>query len=90
MSCALHAGKEHRVLCSMGFNSQISWHMSPTGDRYFCYREDIGLKTNKGGLKHKKVSPKFVTVYQIADKNRCPVHIFRVSSSRTGQKSRKK
>ena len=75
MSCALHAGKEHCALHSMGFNSQISWHMSPTGDWYFCYRKDIGLKTNKGGLKHKKVSPKFVTVYQIADKNHCPVHI---------------
>ena len=75
MSCALHAGKEHRALHSMGFNSQISWHMFPTGDRYFCYREDIGLKTNKGGLKHKKVPHKFVTIYQIADKNHCPVRI---------------
>ena len=75
MSCALRAGKEHRALCSMGFNSQISWHMDRDGNRYFTYREDIGLKTNKGGLKHRKVFPKVVNVYPIADSSRCPVRI---------------
>ena len=75
MSCALHAGKEHRALRSMGFNSQISWHMDCNGNRYFTYREDLGLKTNKGGLKHRKCSPKVVNVYPIGNAVRCPVRI---------------
>ena len=50
MSCALCAGKEHRALRSMGFNSQISWRIASDGQRYFVYREDAGLKTNKGGI----------------------------------------
>ena len=75
MSCALRAGKEHRALRSMGFKSQISWHVSDYGEWYFIYREEIGLKTNKGGLKHRKVSPKVVSVYPIANRERCPVRI---------------
>ena len=75
MSCALRAGKEHRALRSMGFNSQISWHVSPSGERFFRYKEDFGLKTNKGGLKHRKVGAKSVDVYPIGDVNRCPVRI---------------
>ena len=75
MSCALHAGPEHHALRSFGFNSQLSWHMVRNGTRYFTYREDIGLKMNKGGLKHHKVAPKVVNVYPINDPLRCPVHI---------------
>ena len=36
---------------------------------------DLGLKTNKGGLKHRKLDAKVVEVYQINDVLRCPVHI---------------
>ena len=75
MSYALRTGKEHRVLQSMGFHSQISWHVSNAGERYFTYCEDIELKTNKGGLKHRKIVPKVVNVYPIRNKERCPVRI---------------
>ena len=67
MSCTLRAGKEHRSLRSFGFNSQLSWHMDTNGNRFFTYHEDLGLKTNKGGLKHRKVSPKVVNMYQSAN-----------------------
>ena len=73
MLYALRAGKEHWALHSMGFNSQITWHMDKDGNRYFAYREDLGLKSNKGGLKHRKVSPKVVNVYPIPDSSCCPV-----------------
>ena len=75
MACALRAGKEHRALRSMGFQSQIQWKMDRNGERYFVYTEDIGLKTNKGGLKHRKVKPKVVEVFPIANRERCPVRI---------------
>ena len=75
MALALRAGKEHRALRGMGFNSQIKWKMDRNGQRYFTYTEDIGLKTNKGGLKHRKVQPKVVDVYAISDTRRCPVRI---------------
>ncbi len=41
------------------------------------YNEDLGQKTNKGGLKHKKVRGKEVTIYpNLDDRTRCPVNIF--------------
>ena len=75
MTCVLRAGKEHRSLHSFGFSSQLSWHMDSNGNRYFTYREDLGLKTNKGGLKHRKMSPKVVNVYQSGNRECCPVWI---------------
>ena len=39
------------------------------------YSEDIGLKTNKGGLRHTKVEPKVVDVYPIENQECCPVEI---------------
>ena len=52
LNCALRAGKEHRVLCSIGFNSQFEWMRDDVSDVFFLrFTEDIGLKTNKGGIK---------------------------------------
>ena len=34
------------------------------------------MKTNKGGIKHKKIEPKFVDIYPISNVERCPVRIF--------------
>ena len=75
LSCALRAGKEHRTLHSLGFKSQLSFHYDNNGRRYLLYREDIGGKTNKGGLKHCKVDPKIVSVYSSKNPYRCPVAI---------------
>ena len=75
LSCSLRAGKEHYCLRSVPFNSQFTFLYDNEGKLYFRYVEDIGLKTNKGGLKHRKVQPKEVTVYQLSNPDCCPVRI---------------
>ena len=75
LSCALRAGKEHRNLQSLPFNSQFSWHVGDDGYHYIRYTEDIQSKTNRGGLKHRKILPKVVNIYPILGSHRCPVAI---------------
>ena len=75
LSCALRAGKEHRNLRSIPFNSQFSWHVSDDGYYYIKYTEDVQSKTNRGGLKHRKVMPKTVNIHPIESSHRCPVQI---------------
>lgn len=76
LHCALCAGSKHRNLRSIGFRSQFHYTM-PDGVRHVVYREDLGTKTNKGGLWHKKIHAKEVTIYP-NEHNRawCPVAIF--------------
>ena len=75
LNCALRAGKEHRVLRSIPFDSQFEWVRDEKLHVYFLrYTEDIGLKTNKGGIKHQKLDPKIVDVYP-SNSYRCPVRI---------------
>ena len=57
---ALWAGMEHRVLRGLAFKSQLQFMRDFNGEHYLRYMEDIGMKTNKGGLKHKKVTVKTV------------------------------
>ena len=45
------------------------------GTYYLRYTEDIGLKTNKGGIKHCKLDPKVVDVYAIPNSYRCPLRV---------------
>ena len=54
---ALRAGKEHQALRSPSFNSQFSFLHDDQGYWLIRYNEEIGFKTNKGGLKHRKVDP---------------------------------
>ena len=75
LSCSLWAGKEHYALQSIPFGSQFAFLYDQKGELYFCYVEDIGLKTNKGGIKHRKVDPKCVDVYQLDNPQRGPVRI---------------
>ena len=75
MSCALRAGKEHHKLRSIPFNSQFSWETDSAGRYYLKYIEDVTQKTNRGGLKHRKIVPKSVNVYPIPGSDRCPVAI---------------
>ena len=42
---------------------------------FIRYTEVIGLKTNKGGLKYRKVEPKSVDLYPSQNPDRCPVNI---------------
>ena len=75
MSCALRAGKEHQKLRSIGFNSQFSWDIDSRGRHYLRFNEDVTQKTNRGGLKHRKIIPKSVNVYPLVGSSHCPVMI---------------
>ena len=75
LSCSLRAGKEHYQLRSIPFDSQFTFLKDCNGRMYFRYVEDFGLKTNKGGLKHRKIEPKVVNVYPLSNIERCPVRI---------------
>ena len=73
ISCALRAGKEHQKLRSILFNSQFEWKVDNDARHYLRYCEDLGMKTNKGGLKHRKLDRKVVNVYPIPGSKKCPV-----------------
>ena len=70
---ALRAGQEHLALRAIPFNSQLTFMRDPDGEIYLRYTEDIGLKTNKGGLKHRRVMPKTVDLYSAINSERCPL-----------------
>ena len=72
---ALCAGKEHQVLRSPPFNSQFSFLHDNKGQVFIRYNADIGLKTNKGGIKHRKLKPKEVDLYPIENPERYPVRV---------------
>ena len=76
LHCALRAGKEHRALRSIPFQSQFEFLRDSAGKIFLRYTEDFGLKTNKGGLKHMKVDRKVVDVFPSGNIERCPVRIF--------------
>ena len=64
------------MLHSIPFESQFEWIRDDEYNVFFLrYSEDIGLKTNKGGIKHQKIDPKIVDVYPILNSYRCPVRI---------------
>ena len=73
---ALHAGKEHQKLRSSPFDSHFEFFHDSDGEIFIRYKEDLGLKTNKGGIKQRKIEPKEVDMYQIGNISRCPVYIF--------------
>ena len=75
LSCALRAGEEHRALQSPPVNSQFEFLYHYNGQLYFKYKEDVGNKTNKGGIKQCKLEPKEVYVYQTIDSSHCSVCI---------------
>ena len=58
---ALRAGQEHRNL-RIGENSQITICSELDGTKYLRYKEDVS-KTNRGGLQHKHLTPKFRHVF---------------------------
>ena len=72
---ALRAGKEHRVLHAIPFDSQFKFLHNDDNEYFLRYTEDIGLKTNKGGLTHKKFLAKSVDLYATDRPESCPLHI---------------
>ena len=71
----LRAGKEHRVLRGLPFHSQFKFMRDCDGEVFIRYTKDIGLKTNKGGIKHRKIKPKQVDMYASLNPERCPIRI---------------
>ena len=71
---ALRAGQEHCALCSIPFSSQFMFMRDNEGEVYLRYTEDPGLKTNKGGIKDQKLTPKSVDLYCSDNPERCPLH----------------
>ena len=76
LHCSLRAGKEHRILRSIPFCSQFQFLYDCNGKLFLRYIEDVGLKMNKGGLKHRSVECKQVDVYCTSNIECCPVRIF--------------
>ena len=75
---ALRAGKKHYCLRSPSFeNSQFKFQQDEDGVTFLHYTEDIGFKTNKGGLKHRKVDPKQVDLYPLIGNDHCPLALIR-------------
>ena len=75
LHCALRAGKEDQNLRSIPFQSQFYWCRDDNGTTFLKYQEDIGLKTNKGGIKHRKIDVKSVDIYPLPNSYRCPLRI---------------
>ena len=75
LHCALRAGKEHRSLRRIPFESQFVFKTDSSGIEFIRYTEDFGLKTHKGGLKYRKTDRKVVDMYPSSNVSRCPVAI---------------
>ena len=75
LHCALRAGKEHRSLRRIPFDSQFDYKTDSAGVTFIRYTEDFGLKTNKGGLKYRKTDWKTVDIHPSSNISRCPVAI---------------
>ena len=71
----LWAGQEHRALRGFAFQSQFKFIRDPDGEIFLCYTEDLGLKTNKGGLHHRRIEAKVVDLYATSNPDQCPIHV---------------
>ena len=72
---ALWAGQEHRALRGFTFQSQFKFMHDPDREIFLRYMEDLGLKTNKGSLHHRKIEAKVVDLYATSNPDRCPMHV---------------
>ena len=70
---ALRAGKEHQALRGLAYDSQFTFMRDPDREVFLRYMEDIGLKTNKGGIKHRKIDVKTIDLYATGHEERCPL-----------------
>ncbi len=53
---ALRGGKEHKDLCSLGFNYGLSVKTDGDGVKFLLFNEDTQRKTNRGSLTSRKKS----------------------------------
>ena len=69
----LQACQEHRALRGFAFQSQFKFMHDPDGEIFLHYTEDLGLKTNKGDLRHWKIEAKVVDLYATSNPDLCPI-----------------
>ena len=67
--------KEHQALHGIPFNSQFAFYWDTDNEIVLHYTEDVGLKTNKGGFKHKKVDVKSVDMFATDRPEWCPLWV---------------
>ncbi len=74
---ALRGGKEHKDLCTPGFDSQLSVQTDWEGVKYLLFEEDIQRKTNQGGLNsRKKAQGRVMKIYGHSHPDRNVIAIF--------------
>jgi integrase len=75
LNFALRGGQEHRNL--RWKNSQLELKSDTNGVWFLRYTEDTS-KTNRGGLKHRKIKPKVVDAYENKEnRSRCIVTVYK-------------
>ncbi len=75
--CTLCTGSEHCNLRSLGKNSQFKYRViNGVINGHLIYNEDLGMKTNRGGLKHKQNPAKEVIIFPQSNRARYPMAIF--------------
>lgn len=74
LNFALRAGKEHRDL-RVGENTQCSMKIDIDGMKTLTYTQDVS-KCNPGGLAHRKIKQKTVSVFQNEDPERCLIRLY--------------
>ncbi len=63
LTFALHGCREQHALRCLPHDPQITVQINSEGNEYLLYKEDIHSKTNQGGLKTRKLTPKTVKAY---------------------------
>ena len=68
---ALRVGKKHQALCGIPFSPQLQFMTDSDREIFLRYSKDVGMKTNKGGLKHHFVDTKTMDLYALTNPERC-------------------
>ncbi len=87
LTFALHGCHEQRALRCPPHDPQITVHVDTEGNEYLLYTEDIHTKTNQGGLKTRKSTPKQVKAYGHSDYDRNIVRLYKKYISLLPQKA---
>ncbi len=77
LTFALCGCREQRVLRCLLHDPQITVQIDSEGNEYLLYKEDIHSKTNQGGLKTRKLTPKTVKAYGHSEYNRNVVRLYK-------------
>ncbi len=77
LTFVLRGCQEQRALRCPPHDPQITVHVNTEGNEYLLYKEDVHSKTNQGGLKNRKNTPKKVKAYGHSDFDRNIVRLYK-------------